>query len=54
MNANFSADPEVNRYFQNLPKYVQESILQCGPAINNVQEIRALAYHLLQDDTTST
>ena len=43
-------DPRDSVYFQGLPAFVQESILQSGSAINSDQELRDAAEQLIKRD----
>lgn len=35
-------DPEMKRYFESLPKYLQETLLQSGVEVTNLQQLTAL------------
>ena len=43
-------DPRESQYFQGLPAFVQESILQSGSAINSDEELRHTAEQLIYRD----
>lgn len=49
-NENKQYDPRESQYFQGLPAFVQESILQSGSAINSDEELRHTAEQLIYRD----
>lgn len=46
-NQNKSYDPKESQYFQNLPPFVQEAILQAGGSISSDEELRHTAEQLI-------
>ncbi len=49
-NENKAYDPRESQYFQGLPAFVQESILQSGSAISSDEELRHTAEQLIYKD----
>ncbi len=39
----FNLTPEMNSYFNSLPKMVQESIVQSGAKINSLKDLETVA-----------
>ena len=49
-NQSKSYDPRESQYFQGLPAFVQESILQSGSNISSDEELRHTAEQLIYRD----
>lgn len=45
---NFSA--EMNNYFNSLPKYIQENIVQSGAKINSLEELKNIVSKIQNQD----
>ncbi len=43
-------NPRESQYFQGLPKFVQEAIMQSAGSIENDEELRATAEQLIKAD----
>lgn len=39
----FNLTPQMQEYFDSLPKMVQESIIQSGAKINSLEDLKAVA-----------
>lgn len=43
MSDMFNVTPQMNEYFNSLPKAVQESLIQSGASANSLEELKAIA-----------
>ena len=43
-------DEAMQQYFQSLPPIVQENIMMCNPELDNLEELRQCAEHLLSQN----
>ena len=43
-------DEAMQQYFQSLPPFVQENIMMCNPEVDNLEELRQCAEHLLSQN----
>ena len=48
----FNLTPEMNDYFNSLPKNVQETILQSGAKINSLADLKEVAKGFTGNETT--
>lgn len=42
MSDMFNVTPQMNEYFNSLPKAVQESLIQSGASANSLEELKAI------------
>ncbi len=48
----FNQSPEMNEYFNKLPKSLQVTILQSGAKINSLADLQAVAKEFTENETS--
>lgn len=46
-------DPQMSSYFSSLPPFVQESIMQCNPKIQSLEDLERFAQNLMKQGGAS-
>jgi len=44
-------DPQIQQYFETLPAFIQDSILQSGIIITSVEQLKSCAEHITEKKT---
>lgn len=46
----FNLTPQMQEYFNSLPKMMQESIIQSGAKINSLEDLKAIANGAMENE----
>lgn len=49
-NSPLQQDPQMKQYFDSLPAYVQENIMQTGVELCNMDQLRSCAENLMRGE----
>lgn len=41
-------DPQIQQYFETLPAFIQDSIMQSGIIITSVEQLKSCAEHIVE------